>query len=97
MRDLIRASAPIVQDGRWPRRPRLLRCARRSQSTHSCTFGEVQVAAKLASIFPALSRLEIAEALGMAGGDLHLAAEALGMAGGDLHLAAEALLSATQV
>ena len=28
-------------------------------------------------MFPALSRLEIAEALGMAGGDLHLAAEAL--------------------
>ena len=42
-----------------------------------CTSGNMQMAAKLASVFPAVETAAIAEALRKAGGDTQLAAEAL--------------------
>jgi hypothetical protein len=53
-----------------------------------CTSGNMQVAAKLASVFPAVETAAIAEALRKAGGDTQLAAEVLLP-----QLDAEALLS----
>ena len=60
--------------------PRLQRCfgdAGLMPSRAPRISADGQVAAKLATIFPALAPVAIAEALQKAGGDMHLAAEAM--------------------